>query len=158
MFQFVVKYGPEYSKHGWNAGIADGSWPTPLGSLYSTPQVYSIPARGRGITGIFFWGGKVIFPDFFPGMKCFFPVENFHFGRPKNKFLSFSKVKSKKKKKKKSSALFITFPTSILQFYFFSSLGAPVTPLVRGFGKIHLVVLACNVETRCDVTSILKVG
>ena len=55
--------------------------------------------ENRGVSGVFFWGGKVIFRDFFPGVKCFFPVENSHFGRPKNKFSSFSKVKSKKKKK-----------------------------------------------------------
>ena len=24
----------------------------------------------RGVTGKFFWGGRVIFPDFFPGVKC----------------------------------------------------------------------------------------
>ena len=33
----------------------------------------------RGVRGIFFRGGKVIFPDFFPSMKCFFQVENFPF-------------------------------------------------------------------------------
>ena len=80
----------------------------------------------RGVTGIFFWGGKVIFPDYFPGVKCFFPVENSHFGRPKTNLRRFQKRKAKKKKK--SSPLFITFPTSIsnfppslLQFSFFSS-------------------------------------
>ena len=54
-----------------------------------------------GVTGIFFRGGKVIFPDFFPSMKCFFLVENFHFGRPKTNFSGFEKWKAKKKKKKK---------------------------------------------------------
>ena len=58
---------------------------------------------------IFFWGGKVIFPDFFPGVKCFFPVENFHFGRPKTNFSGFEKWKEKKK----SSPHFVTFPPSI---------------------------------------------
>ena len=46
---------------------------------------------------IFFWGGKVIFPDFFPSVKCFFPVENCHFGRPKTNFSDFEKWKEKKK-------------------------------------------------------------
>ena len=55
----------------------------------------------RGVTGIFFWGGKVIFPNFFPGVKCFFPVENSHFGRPKTNFRRFQKWKARKKKKKK---------------------------------------------------------
>ena len=45
----------------------------------------------RDVTGQFFWGGKVIFPDFFPSVKCFFLVENFHFGRPKTNFSSFEK-------------------------------------------------------------------
>ena len=40
----------------------------------------------RGVTGIFFRGGKVIFPWFIPGVKCFFPVENSHFGTPKTNF------------------------------------------------------------------------
>ena len=44
----------------------------------------------KGVTGKIFWGGKVIFPDFFPGVKCFFPVENFHFGRPKTNFIHIS--------------------------------------------------------------------
>ena len=48
----------------------------------------------RGVRGIFFRGYKVIFPDFFPGMKCFFSVENFHFGRPKTNFGGFEKVLS----------------------------------------------------------------
>ena len=45
----------------------------------------------RGITGIFFRGGQLIFPDFFPGVKWFFPVENFHFGTPKTNFSGFEK-------------------------------------------------------------------
>ena len=44
-----------------------------------------------GVPGIFFLRGKVIFPDFFPGVKCFFPVENFHFVRPKTNFSGFEK-------------------------------------------------------------------
>ena len=87
-------------------------------------------SASRGVTGIFFWGGKVIFPDFFSGVKCFFPVENFHFGTPKTNFHRF-----RKKKKKRSSPLFITFPTSISnfppflsQFSFFSSQFSPLCP------------------------------
>ena len=74
----------------------------------------------RGVTGIFFWGGKVIFPDFFPGVKCFFPVENSHFGRPKTNFRRFQKWKAKKKKKKKVSPLFRTFSCFNFQFSTFS--------------------------------------
>ena len=103
----------------------------------------------RGVTGIFFWGGKFIFPDFFPDVKCFFPVENSRFGRPKTNFRRFQKWKTnkqknkqtkkpkknknKKKKKKRSSPLFRIFPTSIynfppslLQFSFFSSQFLPL--------------------------------
>ena len=52
----------------------------------------------RGVTGKIFRGGKIIFPDFLPGVKCFFPVENFHFGRPKTNFIHFWKVKKNKNK------------------------------------------------------------
>ena len=90
------------------------------------PQILCYRGSTRGITGKFFWGGKVIFPDFFPGVKCFFPIENFHFGGPKTNFPGFWKVRSKKKKKVLSSFCnfstfhfqFYTFP---LQFSFFSS-------------------------------------
>ena len=60
----------------------------------------------RGVRGIFFSGGKVIFLVFFPSVKCFFPVKklSYHFGRLKTKFTGFWKVKSKKKKKKKKSS------------------------------------------------------
>ena len=39
------------------------------------------------------------FPDFFPGVKCFFPVENSQFGRPKTNFSGFQKTKTKTHKK-----------------------------------------------------------
>ena len=42
----------------------------------------------RDVRGIFFTGDKIFFPDFFPGVKCFFLVENSHFGRPRKNFLS----------------------------------------------------------------------
>ena len=74
-----------------------------------------------GVTGVFFWGGKVIFPDFFPGVKCFFPVGNSHFGRPKTNFRRFQKWKAKQQQQQqKCPHLFlITFPTSLLQFSLF---------------------------------------
>ena len=81
----------------------------------------------RDVTGIFFWGGKVIFPDFFPGVKCFFPVENSHFGRPKTNFHRFQKWKAKKKKKKKkkvvtsfSNVFLLPFPIFHLFFSIFT--------------------------------------
>ena len=52
----------------------------------------------RGVRGIFFRGGKVIFPDFFPDVKRFFPVENSH-------FLVVLKSEKQKKKKKKMSLI-----------------------------------------------------
>ena len=72
-----------------------------------------------------FWGGKVIFPDFFP--KCFFPVENFHFGRPKTNFSGFEKWKEKerRKKKKRPSPHFVTFPPSIFYLPFTFSIFTP---------------------------------
>ena len=73
-----------------------------------------------------FWVGKVIFPDFFPGAKCFFPVENFHFVRPKTNFSHLILKTEKKERKKKKTPHFVTFPPSILnispslsQFSFF---------------------------------------
>ena len=75
----------------------------------------------RGITGIFFWGGKVIFPDFFPSVKCIFPVENSHFGRPKTNFSCFEKWKAKnekreREKKKKGPLLFLYFSSFTFKF------------------------------------------
>ena len=49
----------------------------------------------------FLGGGKVILPDFFPGLKYFFLVENFHFGRPKTNLSRFEKWEAKKKERKK---------------------------------------------------------
>ena len=85
--------------------------------------------RDRGVTGIFFWGGKVIFPDFFPGVKCFFPVENSHFGRPKTNFRRFQKWKAKKKKKKKKKKVLTSFSAVFLLpfpiFHLFFSIFTP---------------------------------
>ena len=61
----------------------------------------------------FFWGGRVIFLDFFPGVKCFFLVENFHFGRPKQNLVV---LKSDKQKKRKGPLLIFwlfSFPPSL---------------------------------------------
>ena len=77
---------------------------TPLWKVYYKPSTVglwiSLLSIARGVTGIFFWGDKVIFPDLFPGVKCFFPVENSHFGKSKTNFSGFEKWKSKKKKTK----------------------------------------------------------
>ena len=77
---------------------------------------------------------KSFFLIFFPGVKCFFPVENFHFGRPKTNFSGFEKWEGKKKKKG-SSPHFVTFPPSIFNFppsllhiSFFSSQFSPLFP------------------------------
>ena len=85
----------------------------------------------RGIRGIFFRGGKVTFSDFFfHGVKCFFPVENFHFDRPKTNFSHSEKWKAKKKKKKRKKSLlpiFLLFllPFPILPFLFQFSFFSP---------------------------------
>ena len=61
----------------------------------------------------------------FPGVKCFFPVENSYFGRPKTNFSGFEKWKARKK----SSPHFVTFSPSIFNFspspFRFSSFSAP---------------------------------
>ena len=43
-------------------------------------------------------GAKSFFLIFFQGVKCFFPVENSHCGKPKTNFNGFEKWKAKKKK------------------------------------------------------------
>ena len=50
----------------------------------------------------YFSEGQSHFPDFFPGVKCFYPVENSHFGRKKKLVSSF--------------CTFVTFPPSIFNF------------------------------------------
>ena len=79
----------------------------------------------RGVTGIFFWGGKVNFPDFFPGVKCFFPIENSHFGRPKTNFCRFQKWKAKKKKKKVLTSFSDVFLLPFPIFHLFFSIFTP---------------------------------
>ena len=89
-------------------------------TLLSVPfQFACIQGHSRKI----FLRGQSYFPDFFPGVKCFFLVENYHFGRPKTNFSGFEKWEAKKKK----GPLLIfppsifNFPPSLLQFSFFSS-------------------------------------
>ena len=64
---------------------------------------------------MFFKGGKVTFPNFFPSVKCFFPSRNFHFGTPKQ----ISMV-SKNDRQKKKRPLLIYIP-SLFHFQFSSS-------------------------------------
>ena len=82
----------------------------------------------RGVTGKFFLGGKVTLPDFFLGVKCFFPVENFHFGRPKTNFSGFEKWGEKVLSSFRNFSLlpfsifhipFYNFPSFLLHFSFF---------------------------------------
>ena len=72
-------------------------------------------------------------------MKCFFLVENFHFGRPKSNFSGFEKWKAKKKKKKKKVLSsfcnfstfhfqFSTFPFTIFLLFFSISTPFPFFP------------------------------
>ena len=91
--------------------------------LILTLALNSLENTFRGITDIFFWGGKVIFPDFFPGVKCFFPSRKFPFWYTQNKFPSFSKVKSIKKKSPHFFLLhfLLPFPIFHLRFYNFPS-------------------------------------
>ena len=84
---------------------------------------YTILAKvspARGVTGKFFWGAKSFFLIFFPGVKCFSPVENFHFCSPKTNFCRFGKWKERKKKRKKEKKspllIFKLFPPSIFNF------------------------------------------
>ena len=56
----------------------------------------------RGVREKIFGGGaKSFLLIFFPGVKCFFTVENFHFGRPKTNLSRFEKWKERKKERKK---------------------------------------------------------
>ena len=113
----------------------------PLVKSYQLNKKWQGQAGGyfirRGVRGVFSEGGKVIFRDFFPGMKCFFPVENFHFGRPETKNISRlekwkakKKKKKKERKKKKSSAHFVTFHPSIFDFPSFFLLFCSISPFI----------------------------
>ena len=98
--------------------------PSTLGWSHLSWIVYQEYPFTRGVTGIFFWGGKVIFPDFFTGGTKF-------------PFWYTQKQKKKKKKKKRSSRsrffnnfsyLHFQFSTFLLQFSFFSSQFSPLFP------------------------------
>ena len=81
---------------------------------FLTEQINNMQHR-QGRNSHIFLRGKVIFP----GVKCSFPVENSHFGRPKTNFRRFLKWKAKKKKKKKKkrpSPLFYNFSYFHFQF------------------------------------------
>ena len=95
-----------------------------------TPSCSRLVYQGRNRH--IFLRGQSHFPDYFPGVKCIFPVRNSHFGRPKTIFRRLQKLKAKKKKKKKkkkrkerkeNTPLFIALPFPIfhLPFYNFPS-------------------------------------
>ena len=67
-----------------------------------------------------FLRGQSHFSWFFPGTKCFFPVENSHFGRPKINFIRFEKWKAKKKKSPHLFLLLFLLPFSIFHLPFFN--------------------------------------
>ena len=97
--------------------------------LFWLITIYS-QGRNRHI----FLRGQSHFPDFLPVVKCFFPVENSHFGRPKTNFHHFQKWKTKKNKnKKKSSPHFITFSCFHFKFSTFSSQFSPLLPFSLPF-------------------------
>ena len=79
----------------------------------------STALENQGRNRYIFLRGIVIFPDFFPGVKCFFPAENSHFGRPKTNFRHFQKWQAKKKKKKKKRVLTSFYNFSYFHFKFF---------------------------------------
>ena len=63
--------------------------------------VTKMTLKFRGVRGIFFRGGKVIFLFFFPGVECFSTAENFHFSRPKQILVVLKSEKQKRTKKQK---------------------------------------------------------
>ena len=84
-----------------------------------------------------FWGAKSFCLIIFPGVKCFFPIENFHFSRPRTNFRHFQKWKEKKKKKKVLTFFytfsyfhfqFSTFPFTIFLLFFWSFHPFPFFP------------------------------
>ena len=87
-------------------------------------QLCNLRQTGGGGKSNIFRGGKVIFPDF--SMKCFFSVENSHFGWPKTNFSGFEKLKAKNKKKSSICNFssfhfqFFIFPFSV--FFLFCSI------------------------------------
>ena len=92
--------------------------------IYWSLTVVSVllgPHWRRGVTGKFFWGGKVIFPDFFVAWNAFFPVWNFRCGRPKTSFSGFEKWEAKVLSSFSIFHLpFYNFPSFLLNFDHFS--------------------------------------
>ena len=97
-------------------------------------RIWTTPLLGTYKRNIF-QRGQSHFSWSFPGMKCFFPVENSHFGRPETNFSGFEKWKAQKQKQKRKKVLssfwfcnfslfllpfsiFITFPFSSFLFFF----------------------------------------
>ena len=75
----------------------------PIANLYESshlqfPMQLIFINQGRNRT--IFLRGQSHFSWFFPRRKMFFPVENFHFGRPRTNFSGFEKWKAKKKQNK----------------------------------------------------------
>ena len=71
-------------------------------------------------------------------MKCFFPVENSHFGRPKTNFRRFQKWKAKKKKKKKVLTSFSdVFLLPFQIFHLFCSIFTPFPFFLASFFPIR---------------------
>ena len=106
-------------------------WKHLISWVVSPPVTCSVYAvfLVRGVTGIYFWEGKVTFPDFFPGVKCFFLVENSHFDRRKTNFLRFqiSKVKSKTKRKKRKKSPHLCFSFYNFSYFHFQFSTFPFT-------------------------------
>ena len=97
------KYSQKLSRHFWrcNKCTQDLHCVNLWCTVISSQSWHFQMAWSRGITGIFCWRGKVIFP----GVKCFFPAGNSHVGRPKtNNF-----CRKWKEKKKKGPHLFNYF-------------------------------------------------
>ena len=90
--------------------------------VFTSYGIYMIMCIGialyRGVTGKFFWGAKSFFLIFFLGVKCFFPIENFHFGRPKTNFCHFEKWKAKKKRVLSFFWNYSLLPFSIFLLFF----------------------------------------
>ena len=89
-------------------------WSSP--AMQHFAHVY-LHTQTRGVAGIFFWGGKVIFLIFSPGW-ILFSSRKFPLRTPKTNFRHFEKWKAKKKKKKRSSPHFWTFSSSSFHFQF----------------------------------------
>ena len=68
-----------------------------------------------------FQRGQSHFSWFFPGVKCFFPIENSHFGTPTTNFSGFEKWKKKTSSFCNFSSFHFQFSTFPFSISFFSS-------------------------------------